>query len=182
MTAETSTNLFNKAEVDHLVGKHEESTFQQQQGEKKVPQETNERRVSTVTSRRTSRRLAAIVTPVVKKKPKTAAPLHWKNHNISAMLAWICKNKEEWLENRLKAVKYIHYHVIGKAHTVKAINLKIYTLQHIFKSCFEFVSYIHNDQVSEPIRRGKYIFIFDLLASFTFAHSRALGIYINLYL
>lgn len=182
MTAENSTNLLNKTEVDHLVGKHEENTFQQQHEEEKIPQKINEQRVSTVTPRRTSRRLRTITTPVVKNESKTTAPLRWQNHNISAMLAWICKNKEEWLENRLKAVKYIHYHVIGKAHTVKAINLKIYTLQHIFKSCFEFVSYIHNDQVSEPIRRGKYIFIFDLLASFTFAHSRALGIYINLYL
>ncbi|KAI9254575.1 hypothetical protein BDA99DRAFT_540325 [Phascolomyces articulosus] len=125
-----------------------------QQEQKNETEESEEnRRELTVTQRR-SRRSTTTTTATIKQTYKRrSAHNAWSNEHVSSMLAWISKNKDDWLAGKSKSVRVIHNKIIRGDHSEPATYMKLHSMERDFWNCFEFVAFVHNGQVSAPTRR-----------------------------
>ncbi|KAI7849238.1 hypothetical protein BDC45DRAFT_540280 [Circinella umbellata] len=62
------------------------------------------------------------------------------------------QNKDKWADSKKESYKILEEDIL-KNHTVESIASKLHDLRQTFNACFEFATYIHNDQESEPLRQ-----------------------------
>ena len=101
-----------------------------------------------------SQRISATATSSSQQLVKKRTRQKWESDELDTMLAWIFKNKDKWADSKKGSIKILQKDIL-RNHTVQSITVKLHELRETFKACFEFATYIDNDQESEPIRHGK---------------------------